>query len=390
MRYFNTLLIAALLAGVAVGLLWPGFAGHLSWLGDLYLSLLMMVLLPLVILSILYAFCQSGTESPLRILGRGGLFYLFSSLLAGISGVLLFWLIAPAAEWMPPSDTHTPIAASIDWIELLIPTNLFGALAQGQILPVILFCLLFGIALAHSSDTAALAAPLGVLHGAIMRLTGWIVLLTPLGGFALIAQGVSQLGEDLPATLALLIGTVLIAALWHSFINLPLLARLFGARDLWRYLRTIKKAPLTALATASSAATLPVSLQAAQEAGIRRQSSALLLPLGASLNMDGSALYHAVVVLFLALLSGLELGVGGSIVVVGLVMLSSAGTSAIPGGGIAMLAMIATLLGIDPVWLGLYLLIDRFLDNIITSVNVWGDLVALKSVDQSAKMDQSA
>jgi Na+/H+-dicarboxylate symporter len=176
---------------------------------------------------------------------------------------------------------------------------------------------------------------------------------------------------------------VLLAALWHSAINLPLLARLFGSRDLWRYFLATKEAPLVALATASSAATLPVSMRVSQKAGIDRAKGALLLPLGASLNMDGSALYHAVVVLFLMLLSGVEPGLGTTLLVVMLVMLSSAGTSAIPGGGVAMLAMISAILGIDPLWLGFYLLIDRFLDNIITSVNVWGDLVALKSMKQA-------
>lgn len=386
MKRFNLAVFISLALGVACGLFLPELARSLSWIGDAYLSLLKIILLPLIITAILWAFCNPDVQGLGRTGLFGGAFYLLSSLAAAAIAVVLYGFWAPGALATQPQAVENHAASPGFLIDQLLPENLFLALAEGRILPVILFTLVLGLALWQIAPKARIhfGQTIEALHGAMMVITRWIILLTPLGAFSLMAVLVTRLNAEAFGAVSGFVLLVLTAGLLHALVSLPLLAWIFGRFNPWRYLMQVKEAVMIAFVTASSAAALPASLRVSQKAGVRASSSGLLLPLGATLNMDGSALYHALLALFLAHLSGADLLIGQQLLLIGVVMLSSAGTAAIPGGGIAMMAFVLGILGIDPAWLGLYLLIDRLLDNYITAVNVWGDLIAARAVDARA------
>lgn len=382
MKRFNLAVLGALVLGVLFGLLLPESSLKLAWIGELYLTLLKMILLPLIISAILWAFCSPGTRGLGKVGTGGALFYVASSLLAAITAIALYALFMPASTPLPAIE---PVTATAEFAPLggLIAANPFAALFEGRILPVVTFTLLFAIALWQIPDPLRrhLGISIEAIYETMMTLTRWIILLTPLGAFSLIAALMVRLEAETFGDLAGFVLLVVGAGLFHALIVLPLLGWAVGRFNPWVYLLAVKEALTVAFVTASSAATLPVSLRSAQNAGVRPASAGLLLPLGATLNMDGSALYHALLALFLAHLAGVDLSGAQQLMLVGIVMLSSAGTAAIPGGGIAMMALVLSALGVEPVWLGLYLLIDRVLDNFITAVNVWGDLVAARAVD---------
>lgn len=387
MKRFSFPVLAAVIAGAICGFLFPGFSLQIAWIGELYLSLLKMILLPLIILAILHAFGRSEAKGIGRVGVGGALFYAVSSLSAAVVGILFYRF------WMPreiaPQETAIQNASQgFDPIGLLVPGNLFDALADGRILPVIFFTVLFGIALLgiDSAHKNHLSRTLEALYAAMMRLTGGIILLTPIGAFSLMAVLITKLQAEALAQIGSFVLVVIGAGLFHSLVVLPLMALGVGRFNPWKHLVAVKEALIVAFVTGSSAATLPVSIRVSQLAGVRPGSAGLLLPLGATLNMDGSALYHALTALFLAHLSGVDLTLWQQVTLLGVVMLSSAGTAAIPGGGIAMMAFVLSVLGVEPVWLGLYLLVDRVLDNYITAINVWSDLVAVRAVDTRLAM----
>lgn len=351
-------------------------------MGELYLLLLKTILLPLIITAILWSVASPGTKGLGKVGAAGAAFYALSSLCAALLAITLYGFFMPGFAPAAPQETAAA-SGSFSLLGAIATDNLFEALAEGHILPVVVFTLFFAAALWRIEPALRehLSLSIRALYEAMMTLTGWVIWLTPAGAFSLVAVLVAKLGAQEVSELAGFVALVIGAGLFHALISLPLLGWLVGRFNPWRYLMRVKEALMVAFVTASSAATLPVSMRASREAGVRASSSGLLLPLGATLNMDGSALYHALLALFLAHLSGVELVLSEQMMLVGIVMLSSAGTAAIPGGGIAMMAFVLSAFGIDPVWLGLYLLIDRLLDNYITTVNVWGDLVALKAVD---------
>jgi Na+/H+-dicarboxylate symporter len=178
---------------------------------------------------------------------------------------------------------------------------------------------------------------------------------------------------------------VALAAVLHAGVFLPALLWLGSRRAPLAFLSQVRAAPATALATASSSATYPVSKRVLEEhAGVSPGTTSFTLPLGATLNMDGSALYQSILLIFIAQLAGAEVSLAQAVFIVLLTMASSAGTAGIPGGGIAMMAFMLDLLGLPQTYLALYLVVDRFFDYPITALNVWGDLVVAAVVDERA------
>lgn len=212
----------------------------------------------------------------------------------------------------------------------------------------------------------------------IMEITRWIVTLTPLGVYSIVAVLVAKTGVKAIESLWKYALTVILGLAFHAFVTLPALLRIVGKSKPFEYFAKVRKALLVALSTASSSATLPVSLEAALEAGVTKRIAGFVLPLGATINMDGTALYESVAAVFIANIYGLHLQFGHMVVVFLTATLASIGAAGIPSAGLVTMGIVLKALGLPLEGVGLVLAIDRFLDMLRTSVNVWGDLVGAK------------
>lgn len=377
--------------GVLLALLWPAGAIWVGWLGEVFLSLLKVLILPLILVSI-YAALARGADLA-RLGGRTLGFYLLTSAFAALSGTLLGLLfsrgVAPGLLDLEPIAKGGEVFGAGFSLERLItnlvPSNLFASLAEGNILHIVVLAIFAALA-ARGLEPAPrkfLADGAEALNALLMRMLTALLALAPIGIAALVYASLA--GMDWASVLALrpFVWAVLIAALLHALLFLPGLLWLGSGRRPLRFFIQVRAALATALATASSAATYPVSKQALeQNAGVSARTTSFTLPLGATLNMDGSALYQSILLIFMAQLAGAEVSLLQALMIVLLTMASSAGTAGIPGGGIAMMAFMLDLLGLPQTYLALYLVVDRFFDYPITALNVWGDLVVAALVDR--------
>lgn len=379
-----------LLVGVLLALLYPAGATWVGWLGEVFLSLLRVLILPLVLVSI-----YSALSSSLKLaqLGRRTLgYYLATSAFAAISGTLIglmfTGIVQPGTLNLAPLDDNAQLFGqgfSFDRLIVnLVPSNAFASLAEGNILHIVVLALFAalaarGLAPAHRRFLTDGADALNAL---LMRMLAALLSLAPVGIAALAYASLAEMDWGSVLSLRPFVWAVLVAAVLHALLFLPLLLSLGSGRNPLRFLLAVRPAIATALATASSSATYPVSKQVLeQNAGVSARTTSFTLPLGATLNMDGSALYQSILLLFMAQLSGAEVTLWQALMIVLLTMASSAGTAGIPGGGIAMMAFMLDLLGLPQTYLALYLIVDRFFDYPITALNVWGDLVVAALVD---------
>ncbi|MCF7989466.1 MAG: dicarboxylate/amino acid:cation symporter [Thiohalocapsa sp.] len=382
---------AALLLGVALALIWPAGAVYVGWLGDVFLSLLKVLILPLILVSI-YAALAGGAD--LRRLGGYTLgFYLLTSAAAATAGTLIGVLASRAVEPGLLDLGQVPAEALSDGFSLdrliasFVPSNLFASLADGNILHIVVIAIFAALAARGLAQAPRqrLTDAAEAVNALLMRMLALLLRLAPVGIGALVYASLA--GMDWAAVFQLrpFVWAVLAAAVLHGGIVLPLLLLAGSGRRPWTFAAQVRLALATALATASSSATYPVSKEVLEDrAGVSPRTTSFTLPLGATLNMDGSALYQAVLLIFMAQLAGVDVTLLQALFIVLLTMASSAGTAGIPGGGIAMMAFMLDLLGLPPTYLALYLVVDRFFDYPITALNVWGDLVIAAVVDRRA------
>jgi Na+/H+-dicarboxylate symporter len=376
---------SGLMVGIALALLLPAGAPYLAWLGQIFLSLLKLLILPLILVSI-YASLSGGRD--LRLIGgRAILYYALTSTVAAALGTALGLALSrslPAGlldlEQVTASADGFSLARLID---NLIPSNLFASLAEGNILHIVFVAVAAALASRRllNDQRQTLLGGAQALDALLMRLLKAILALAPVGIMALVYASLAGMDWAGVFELRPFVWAVGLAALLHALVFLPALYRIRTGRSPWPFVAACRAPLLTALSTASSSATYPVSKQALEDSGIGERVTSLTLPLGATLNMDGSALYQSILLIFMSQLAGADLSLLQALFVVVLTMASSAGTAGIPGGGIAMMAFMLDLLGLPQTYLALYLVVDRFFDYPITAINVWGDLVIAASVD---------
>ncbi|RLB57660.1 MAG: dicarboxylate/amino acid:cation symporter [Deltaproteobacteria bacterium] len=391
-------ILAGMLLAIPVGLLGgPGTAGALGWLGDVFLRLLKMVVVPLIFFSIVTGVTSIGS---LRGVGRIGwktaAYYLLTSAAAICVGLLMANLVHPGHAGII-STAAVPeqlgrVSPSLGGVLLrLIPENPIEDMIyanddprQGpNVLGVIFFAVLLGAAVLalDSERRRRLAGAFESLFAAMMKLTGWVIRLAPLGVFALLAGVVGETGFASFGALGWYLLTVLLALLVHALLTLPLICRLVAGRSPWRLARALGPALATAFSTASSNATLPLTMDCSERrAGISNRVSSFVLPLGATINMDGTALYECVAVLFIAQCYGVELGMGQQLVVMLTALLASIGAAGIPHAGLVMMSIVLGAVGLPLEGIGMILAVDRILDMCRTTVNVWSDSVGAASV----------
>jgi Na+/H+-dicarboxylate symporter len=292
----------------------------------------------------------------------------------------------PAKDIIALDDTdHSSIAARVegkgagDVVEIfirMIPTNVVAAAAEGQMLGLIFFSLLFGYFM-----TRIEAVPGKLLYdfwqgvfSVMMRITDWVMLFAPVGVFALVAKVVALTGFDAFRPLMVFFFTVLGALAVHMLVTMPLLLRFIARVDPRRHFQAMSPALLTAFSTASSSATLPITMDCVEKrAGVSNRTSSFVLPLGATVNMDGTALYECVAAMFIAQAYGIELGFATQFTVVLVALLTSIGVAGIPAASLVAITIILTTIGLPVEAVGLILAVDRVLDMCRTSVNVFSD-----------------
>ncbi len=389
-------LVLAILIGLLIerdtGLFGVTLYGIFAFVGELFLNALKMLIVPLIVSSIIVGVAGIGGSGNLgRLGGKTLLYYATTTLLAILVGLLVVNLIQPGvvegtAEEVfgltaSKSDLEAQFAdkGATDIVEIflrMVPTNIVAAAAAGQMLGLIFFSLLYGFFITRLNDNYA-ETQLGFWNGmfeVMMKITELVMRFAPIGVFALVAKTVTDTGLDAFGPLALFFFSVVIALAFHFFVTLPLLLLIIGGVKPSRHYRAMGAALLTAFSTASSSATLPVTMECVEKkAGVSNRTSSFVLPLGATVNMDGTALYECVAVMFIAQAYGIELGFSTQFLIVILALLTSIGVAGIPAASLVAIAIILSAVGLPLEGIGLILAVDRLLDMMRTAVNVFSD-----------------
>jgi Na+/H+-dicarboxylate symporter len=367
-----------------------------EWVGRLFLAAIRMVVVPLVFCSLAVGVASLGDLRRLgRIGGRTLLLFLVTVVLAVTIGLVLANVLRPG-DLMSDDDrarllaTYGGQAASaavgavaapslIDQVVGMVPVNPVAALAEGDMLQIIVFAVLLGAALTVL-PVARSQPVLAVLEGvndAVVVLVGLAMQLAPFGVAAILFQVVGTTGWSVLVALSAYGAIVLAGLFLHLFVVYAALVRFVARLPFFRFLKALRPVIFLAFGTSSSNATLPVTMRAVEEdLGVSRQVSSFVLPLGATVNMDGTALYQGVATVFVAQIYGMNLSVADQLTIVVMATLASVGAAGVPGAGMITLTMVLTAVGVPIEGLALVLGVDRLLDMFRTTVNVLGDCVA--------------
>jgi Na+/H+-dicarboxylate symporter len=369
------------------------FLSVYDFVGTLFLNALKMLIVPLIASSIIVGVAGIGSGGNLGRLGGKTLgFYVLTTLAAILVGLILVNVVRPgelggeAVGDLLAFEVDTAEVADkvggrglgdiVDIFLRAVPPNIIAAAAEGQMLGIIFFCLLFGFFMTRLEHEFAEPLMLfweGLFH-VMLRMTEWVMLFAPIGVFGLVAKTVAKTGFDAAAPLLVFALVVIVALAAHMFITMPLLLRYVAKVSPAAVYRCMSPAMLTAFSTASSSATLPITMECVEEeAGVPNHVSSFVLPLGATVNMNGTALYECSAVLFLAQAYGVELGITAQIVVVVTALVTSIGVAGIPSASLVAIAIILAAVGLPIEAIAVLFVFDRILDMARTSVNVFGD-----------------
>ena len=361
-------------------------AENVAWLGTLFIRLLKMIIIPLVFTSIVSGVASIGGGRGLgRLFAKTFAYYIASSAIAILIGLAMVNLIRPGEgaqigdgdRALPELETPGSVT---EMLLDMVPTNIVEAAAKPDMLAVILFCILFGVAVAGLPERprTTVLSFFEAAFQAMMRLTGAIIRLAPIGVFALLARGVGTSGVEAFKALAWYMVTIVAGLTIHAAVTLPLLLFLVGRIRPWIHYRNMAEPLTMAFSTASSAATLPVTLRTLEErVGVSNRVSSFVLPMGATVNMDGTALYECAGVIFIAQVLGVELSATQQLLVVVTALFASIGAAAVPSAGLVIIFLVLEAVNlrgpeVDAI-VGAMLAIDRPLDMYRTSVNVLSD-----------------
>jgi len=381
-----------------------GFYEVYDFLGTLFLNALKMLIVPLIASSIITGIASTGGGRSFgRLGGKTLLYYMSTSLIAILIGLTLVNLIAPgiidgqpAGEMLALHEDTAEVQAKVEGkgvkdivgiFQRMIPVNVFAAATDnGQMLGLIFFALLFGyfMMLIPAKGKELLTSLWKAVFDVMMLITGFVMRFAPIGVFALLARTVSKTGLDAFKPLAVFFFTVLIALAIHFLIVLPLILWFIARVNPVKHYIAMTPALLTAFSTASSAATLPLTLDCVEHrAGVSNRVTSFVLPLGATVNMDGTALFECVAAMFIAQAYGMELSFATQFVIVVVALMTSIGVAAIPKASLVAIVVILSAIGLPAEGIGLILAVDRILDMCRTSVNVFSDSVGAVVIAKS-------
>ncbi|MCH8941619.1 MAG: dicarboxylate/amino acid:cation symporter [Bacteroidetes bacterium] len=398
-------ILIGLFLGILYGLFFTDYVSYVTWIGDLFLRALKMIIVPLILTSITSGVANIGDAKNLGRLGiKTFSYYIATSLFAIVTGLILVNLIQPGVGaklgFTQNADSLTNVSDGLGNILLrLVPTNIINALATGDMLAIIFFSILIGYFITKLSNTYR--DPLiNLFNGGfnlMMKITSLIIKFTPIGIFGIVAGVVADQAGDRQALLniaqrlGIYMVVVLLGLSFHSMVTLPLLLKFIGKVNPWHHFKAMTTPLLTAFSTSSSSATLPLTIDAVENnVGVSNKVTSFVLPLGATVNMDGTALYECVAAMFIAQAYGIELSFLLQAIVVATALLASIGAAGIPMAGLVMITVILSAVGLPLEGVGLILAVDRILDMCRTTINVWSDscgtVIIAKSEGETLKV----
>ncbi len=391
-------IVVGALAGIASGqdaqLFGIRFYDIFSFMGELFLNALKMIIVPLISASIITGASNLGGSNLGRLGGKTLAFYMFSSTAAILIGLLLVNALSPGLVDGKPLmnvldlDVSNDTAAVAERIEgrggsdivdvfiRMVPPNVVAAAANGQMLGLIFFSLLFGAMIQRVEEPyrSSLVNFWQGVFRVMMEMTMLVMRFAPLGVFGLVAKTMAVTGFDVMLPLAWFFITVLLALALHALVLLPLVLMAVGRINPISHLQVMGPALLTAFSTASSSATLPLTIESVEKgAGVSQRTSSFVLPLGATVNMDGTALYECVAAIFLAQAYGVDLSFAQQFMIVVIALLTSIGVAGIPAASLVAISIILAAVGVPLEGIGLLMVTDRILDMLRTAVNVFSD-----------------
>ena len=381
-------ILIALFLSIIYALIFPEWVVYVSWAGDLFLRALKMIIVPLILTSIVSGVVNIGDAQNLGRLGlKTILYYVTTSLFAIVTGLILVNILQPGVGanlgFTENVESLTNVSGGLGNILLrLVPTNIFNALATGDMLAIIFFSILIGYFITKLSNTYR-EPIINLFNGGfdlMMKVTTFIIKFTPIGIFGIVAGVVADQAGDRQALLGIVqrLGIYMAAVLgglaFHSMVTLPLFLKIVGKVNPWLHFKAMTTPLLTAFSTSSSSATLPLTMDAVENnSGVSNKVTSFVLPLGATVNMDGTALYECVAAMFIAQAYGIDLSFLQQMIVVATALLASIGAAGIPMAGLVMITVILSAVGLPLEGIGLILAVDRILDMCRTTINVWSD-----------------
>lgn len=398
-------IVTGILLGPAVGWIQPHTGAIIgNWLafpGQLFLTLIQMIVIPLVFASVIRGLAASENLELLRSMGLRVVFYfLATTAIAIIIGLWVALLIKPgqyidsnliqASLGTAPTIVPEGVIPQVGFGELptklisLLPSNPLTSMVEGQMLQIVLFAMVFGVALVMMSPTQArpLLDLMASLQEVCMTVVRWAMLLAPFAVFGLMAQLTTKIGLNSLLGMAVYVSTVLLG-LTLLLIGYLVLIFIFDRQRPGAFLRSVRDVLLLAFSTSSSAAVMPLTIKTVEEElRVRPSVSQFVVPLGATINMNGTALYQGVATIFLAQVFGIEISTAGMVLIVLTAVGASVGSPATPGVGLVILAMVLDTVGVPTVGIALIMGVDRILDMSRTAVNVCGDIVACRLMDR--------
>lgn len=377
------ILIAFILA-VVYGIFLKDQVKYVSWMGDIFLRMLKMIVIPLILSSIVSGIANIGSDGNFGRLGLKTLgYYLTTTVFATTVGLLLVNIVEPGVGMDISSiaineNIEIERQSMSDMLIQIVPQNIFKAMANNEFLSVIFFALIVGIFIGKVEPKSKnlLTTFFNAFFELFMKMTMLIIKLAPFGIFGLIVKVVAEQEDfgNMIMKLGSFMLTVIVAILIHAFISLPLITRVIGKAKPFKHFNNLKTTIITAFSTASSAAALPLNMKETHEkSGVSYKITNFTLPIGATVNMDGTAIYIAAVVMFIAQAKGVDMGLKEQIVILITALFSSIGTAAVPMASLVIITIILEVLGLPIEMMALILPVDRILDMFRTATNVWSD-----------------
>lgn len=400
--------VTGVLLGPTTGWVSPDTAAMIgSWLalpGQVFLGMIQMIVVPLVFASIITGLAASEDIEQLSKMGiRLAFYFVVTTVIAIVIGLAVALTVQPGAyidgttlESASPGPVTvqeeetgelSPIMAVPDVIQNLLPHNPLSAMVDKEMFQIVLIAIIFGIALISTAATYAkpLLELLAAIQEVCMTIVRWAMVLAPLAVFGMLAQTTINTGLDALLGMAVYVLTVLGGLLLLLLVYLVIVLAVTGRNPFW-FIQAVREVVLLAFSTSSSAAVMPLSIQVAEEKlGVRPSTSQFLIPLGATINMNGTALYQGVATVFLAQVFGVELTLASLLLIIVMTVGASIGSSATPGVGMVILASVLTSVGIPASGVALIIGVDRILDMSRTAINVTGDLTACLVMDKWVK-----
>ena len=389
------LMIAGIVLGIFSGWMFGNTMLAVEWIGEMFLDALKMLVVPLIISSMIVGIAGLG---DIRKVGKTGLitlvYFLITTCIAVGIGLVMVNIIEPGVavemtvEQVPEKVVGKESVAITDILKSFVSPNLVQSMANMEILPLIMFSLVFGGVLTTLGEPGKRAIDFfDTVNVAIMKIVHLLMYFAPIGVFALIASklGAAGGGDLFLAELAKIgkyVTTVISALLIHGLVVLPAILYMITRRNPIIYFKNVVGALTTAFSTASSSATLPITIDCAEKNNqISRKSCLFVLPLAATVNMNGTALYESVAAMFIAQMLGIQLGLGDQMIIFLTATLAGIGAAGIPEAGLVTMVMVLQSVGLPLEGIGMLLSIDWFLDRCRTTINVWGDSIGAGVLD---------